>query len=347
MAQPRRMIGSNQTRGLRLVASYPVAADNLQFLVDLPRGPHIEAVILRISGTINNTVAFTTARSNSPFYMFRRIDWMLNSNVTLDSLSGQQAVQLMGLTRRQLPSGVTPAVGVGATTFEGVVILDRALQDMVRPKDSMLKTDIGVSNNQLRIQLGALANMFTGAGTSTYTSVTLEVGVVDYQEARDDSGNTPSPLFYVKRNGIFSPTMAIGNGQQIRLNTGNRLRIVSFRALDGTTLEPNTSGAIGATGPAAYVSRVRVQRAGDTRVDMPLNLYTRFAQTVYGPTAPAGGVANPGQMAIDFANSGALGARYSEFWPIPSSADTYLLVDIVASTVLELATLEGVDLPQG
>jgi hypothetical protein len=337
-----KQVQSNQTRGYRLVASLPVVADNAQFNIDIPRGPHIESCFVRISGTINNTVAFTTARAGAPLYMLRRADWVLNSNVTLDSVSGQQAHQLATLTRRNLPPLVSPAVGIGATSFEAYFYLDRAMMDGVRPKDSLLKTDVGVSNNQLRLQLGALANMFTGAGTSTYTSVTLEVSITDYQESRDDAGNTPSPLFYLKRNGVFSPTLAAGNGQQIKINTGNRLRIISFRALDGTTLEPNATGGPGAVGPAAFVSRIRLQRAGDTRVDMPLNLLTRQLQGAVGATG-----LTTGQVAIDFANNGQLGMKYSEFWPIPSSADTYLLVDVVASTVLEIATLEGVDLPQG
>jgi hypothetical protein len=36
--------------------------------------------------------------------------------------------------------------------------------------------------------------------------------------------------------------------------------------------------------------------------------------------------------------------RYSEFWPIPSSADTFLLVDTSGPCVLEISTIEGVDL---
>jgi hypothetical protein len=341
----QRKIPSNQTRGMRLVTIVPITQDNQQVTVDLPRGPHIESVALRVSGTINNSVAFTTSRNQAPYYIFRRIDWVLNSNVTLDSVSGLQALQLMALHRRNLPQSNVAAVGTGNQTMEAVVILDRAIMDMVKPKDSYLKTDVGVSNNQLRIQMGAIANMYTGAGTGTYVSVNLEVWVADYQEARDQNGDTPYPSWYAKRNGIFSPTLAAGNGQQIKINTGNRLRTLSFRAIDGVTLEPNNSTGIGATGPAAYVSRLRVQRAGDTRIDMTQNAGLRFMQTCVGASNAAIGFSLLGQAWVDFANIGQLsGCRYSEFWPIPSSADTYMLVDVVASTVLEIATLEGVDL---
>lgn len=343
MASQRRTIQSNQTRGYRLVSSLPVTADNSQFQVDLPRGPHLESCFVRISGTINVTVAFATARSNAPLQMLRRLDWVLNSNVTLDSVSGQQAGQCERVTRRSPGTNITPAVGVGATSFDATIALDRAIMDMARPKDSLLKTDVGVSNNQLRIQLGALADMFTGAGTATYTAVTLEVWVTDYQEARDANGNTPMPLWYAKRNGFNSPVLAAGNGQQIRINTGNRLRFISFRALASATLEPDLTGATAVNGGvAAFVSRVKVQRAGDTRVDMTINA---FARSVFKSVSSFSLAA--GQLVVDFANNGQMsGTKYSEFWPIPSSADTFLLVDVVASTVLELVTLEGVDLPQ-
>ena len=322
-------IKSNQTRGFRLINTFAVTQDNQQITVDLPRGPHIEAAIVRISGTINVGVAFAGgARVNGSTYMLRRGDWVLNSNVTLDSVSGPQLFQLH-VTRRAFPTGLNAGAGAGAQTFDNTFIFDRAIMDMMRPKDSMLKTDVGVSNNQLRLQLGQLADMFLpGAGSATYTSVTCTVSVIDYQEARGSDGNTPSPLWYAKRNGLRQALPAAGNGQQIKLNTGNRLRIVSMRVLDGVTAEPNL----------ALMTRVRIQRAGDTRCDMLVAEQRKLNESVYGV------LPFQGQVIIDFANTGPLGCRYSEFWPIPSSADTYLLVDTTASSIIELATLEGVDL---
>lgn len=327
----RKFISSNQTRGLRQIGTYQVTQDNQQILVDLPRGPHIETAVIRVSGTATITVAGTAVRNAAAALYLRRVDWVINSNVTLDSLSGSQVTQLMGLTRRQLPTNLNPAgFGISAQPFEATFILDRALMDMVRPKDSMLKTDVGVSNNQLRIQMGALTDMFTGTPTITYAAgVTVTVFVVDYQEMRDADGNTPSPSWYVKRNGLQQAFSAAGNGQQLKLNTGNRLRAVSVRVLDATTREPNS----------ALMTRVRLQRAGDTRVDMLVNDLIRENQAQYGVALMTG------QVVIDLANPGYLsGVRYSEFWPIPSSADTFLLIDTSAAALLDVATLEGVDL---
>ena len=325
-----KLIRSNQTRGIRLIRTINVTQDNQQETVDLPRGPHIEWCMVRVAGTINVTTAFTATRSNGNYAILSRADWILNSNVTLDSVSGFQILQSY-ITRRNPPTFTTPGFGLGAQTFDTTYILDRALMDMRRPKDSMLKTDVGVSNNQLRLQFGKLADMFTGAGVAAYTAVTATVTIGDYQEAKDDSGDTPQPLYYIKRNGSRVPLPIAGNGQQVKINTGNRLRFISVRILDGVTFEPNT----------ALVSRLRVQRAGDTRVDVTVAELLKLNQATYGYILTT---QCPGQVIVDFANAGQLsGVMYSEFWPIPSSADTFLLVDTTASTVLEISTLEGVD----
>lgn len=324
-----KSIASNQTRGFRLVGTYPITQDNQQLLVDIPRGPHIESCVIRIRGTINVTTIFTTVRNLSSYLFMRNVQWVLNSNVTLDSVSGAQLRQLY-VTRRQQPVATAPSAALGATTFEASFILDRALMDMVRPKDSMLKTDVGISNNQLRIQLGALADMYTGAGVATYTNVSASVYLTDYQEVRTN-GQTPAPMFYVKRNGQRQSLPSAGNGQQVKLNTGNRLRMISLQQLIAATGEPDLTYTL--------VNRFRVQRAGDTRVDMSVLDLLSLNSSTYG--IPMAG----GQSVIDFANTGQIsGVRYSEFWPIPSSADTYLLVDTTAASILDIATIEGVDL---
>jgi len=324
-----KFVASNQTRGKRFIGSYPLTQDGQQITVDIPRGPHIESVLVRVAGSANITTTFASVRSNAVYRFLRKADWVQNSNATLDSVSGTQLAQLY-FTRRNLPLQTVPAgFGISVQPFEASYIFDRSLQDMMRPKDSMQKTDFGLSNNQMRLQFGNLSDMFTGAGVASYTNVTASVSVIDYQEAQDENGNTPSPNFYVKRNGFQVAIAAAANGQQVKLSTGNRLRAVSIRVLDATTLEPNI----------ALLSRVRVKRAGDTRVDMPTTDLLRMNQADYGIALLTG------QVVVDFAYDGALtGVFYSEFWPIPTSADTFLEVDTTAACVLEIATLEGVDL---
>jgi len=327
-----KMIPSNQVRGYRRVGSFPITADGQVLQVDLPRGPHIEAVMLRVSGTFNVGTLYTTVLELAPTQLFRRIDWVINGNVTLDSISGLMAY--INPFRRQLPTLTPPAsAAVGAKTIDGVVFLDRAMMDGARFKDSLLKTDFGVTTNQLRVQMGNLSDLFTGAGVATYTAISVEVWVCDYQEARDDAGNTPSPLYYLKRSQQDYTLVSSNANFQIRLSTGNRLRAIVARIADA---------GVGVTTLAGVINNVRLARGGDTRVDTPAVIQRFMNQTAYGIALPNG------TFIIDLANEGQLnGARYSEFWPIPSTADTYLTLDVTgaATRALQLYTLEGVDLP--
>lgn len=333
MAMNGKKISSNQVRGFRRVALVPLTADGQVIQVDLPRGPAIEAVMVRLSGTFNVTTLYTAVLELAPLQLVQRVDWLINGNVTLDSISGLMAY--INPFRRQLAPLTPPATAaVGLKTVDGVFFLDRALMDGARPKDSLLKTDFGVTTNQLRIQLGTLSSMFTGAGVSAYTgSLQLEVWVCDYQEARDANGNTPSPLYYLKRSEQSYPITANNANFQIRLSTGNRLRAITARVADAGTGVVALGGAVGS---------IRLARGGDTRVDTPAIVQQFMNRTAYGIAIPNG------TFIIDLANEGQLnGARYSEFWPIPSTADTYLTLDVVtaANRVLTLATFEGVDLP--
>ena len=327
-------IKSNQVRGLRLITSVPVLADNSQFTIDIPRGPAVETVGIHLFGTISLSVTGTATRNAAAYRMLSKCDFVLNSNVTFDSISGQQLAALY-FTRRNLPLITNPAFGVGATSFDVTFLFDRVGLDMVRPKDCVLKTDVGVANLQLRIQLGALSSMYTGAPTYTYTTVTMEVFVIDYQEQKAADGTTPTPKFYLKRTG---QTQAIGGAStqnQYKLNTGNRLRAVSVRTLVPATGEPSTAAA-------PLMTRFGIKRAGDQRVDISASALAVLNSSQYD--ASASGLMT-GQYVWDFANVGQTnGSRYSEFWPIPSSADTFLVIDVNAATTLDIAVMEGVDL---
>lgn len=326
-----QFIPSNQTRGMRLVNSTLINQDNQQVNIDLPRGPHIESCIVRVAGSFAIGTLFAGGVRNGAAYKFLKSgQWVLNSNVTMDSVSGIQLAQTY-VTRRNIPLLSNPAAAtVGAQSFDVSFIFDRALMDMMRSKDSMLKTDTGVSNNQMRLQLGALSDMFGfGAGAATYTNVVCTTTILDYQEQKGANGDTPKPAFYIKRNGSTTTLASAGAGQQIKINTGNRLRSVSFIVRDATTGEPNP----------ALISRVRIARAGDTRIDTLSTELQRLNQAAYGQALLTG------QFVWDFAYTGQLaGVRYSEFWPIPSSADTYLYLDVVGPCIIDMATIEGVDL---
>ena len=338
-------IPSNQIRGYRKVFTQGITADNFSAQVDLPRGPALEAAIVIVSGTFSIGTAYTSTRVAGAAKYVTRVDWVLNGNITLDSMTG------FGFYAADLAFGhgetpiVNPGFSTGAQSFTAVIPMFRVLADMARPKDSVLKTDSNITTNQLRVQLGTLAQMFVGAGgTNTYTSVVLNVYVVDYQETPDANGNTPIPLYYWKRTEQLLSTQSTGTGLPFRINTGNRLRGLVLIPQDNTNSEPVNYGT--------NITRVRVVRSGDTRYDLDtagfaaISSYANPSSGIGAQTDATTGFGALGAIVIDFANSASLfkTTKYSECWPVPSNSDVQLQLDVAAIGSVRMLTIEGVDL---
>ncbi len=332
-------IPSNQVRGFRLIDQRAIISDNSQFNIDLPRGPAIERCILDVRGTINITVAFTANRTLAPVQFFKRLDWVLNGNITLHSVSGIGA-WLSNAVMNRAPMLLTPAasVGIGTPTVQATISLDRISPDMFRPKDSVLKTDEGVTQNQLRVTMGAISDTMTGAGTANYlggTVLTVTTFTQDYQEAPDANGRTPDPLYYWKFSEQQAVFAATGNNQITRISTGNRLRMLIIRQ------------EVAGDGSDANVNFCRLIRGGDTRISVPVNVLQALNQMsnlggIPGTTRPAG------MYVLDLGNPGMWAARYSEAWPLPSNADVQMVSDIAtANLTLRIVQIEGVDLQRG
>lgn len=341
MAQRLARIPSNQVRGWRRVASQSITADNQQITFDLPRGAAQEAVKIDLTMSFTLGAGFTAVRQLAPLQYFRNLQWVVNGNVTLDNVSGIGAYLSQWSGSKIQPLIAPPsAAGAGAQTARVSIGLYRTLSDMVRPKDALLKTDENVTQNQLRVTFGTIADMFTGTGTTTYTSVVATVWVQDYQESPDpNTGRTPVPSWYVKRTEQVV-TIASGTGQQFRLNTGNRLRSVILRVENA------------GEGSDTLLTNVRVQRSGDTRVDLPYAALVGQLRDVFGanivPTQFGGTQGMTGVVGIDFANQGNnLTARYSEFWPVPANSDAQIVFDGSGAAQVRLITLEGVDIVTG
>jgi hypothetical protein len=334
-------IPSNQIRGYRKVYTQGLAADNQSIQVDLPRGPAIEAAFVVVTGSINITAAGTAVRADAANKYVTRVDHVLNGNITLDAMTGYG----YGVFDKWIQHGETPIVNpttfnTGANSFQSVIPVSRVLSDMARPKDAVLKTDASVTLNQLRIQFGTLAGMFVGAPTVAYTSVSFSVYSIDYQETPDANGNTPVPLYYWKKTEQLLSLQSTGTGLPFRVNTGNRLRALILVPQDNVNSEP--------TVPGTQISRVRVVRSGDTRVDLDTPGFSVFS-TYSNPASGIGAQNDVGgtePIVIDFANHLGLfrTTKYSELWPVPSNSDVQLQLDVAAIGTARLITLEGVDL---
>jgi len=334
-------IPSNQIRGYRKVYTQGLAQDNQSIQVDLPRGPAIEAAFIVVTGSFSLTTAGTAVRADAANKYVTRVDHVLNGNVTLDSMTGYG----FGVFDKWMNHGETPILNptgfaTGAYTFQSVIPVSRILSDMARPKDSVLKTDASVTTNQLRIQFGTLAGMFVGSAVATYTSVSFSVYSIDYQETPDANGNTPVPLYYWKKTEQLLSLQSTGTGLPFRINTGNRLRSLILIPQDNTNSEP--------TVPGTQISRVRVVRSGDTRVDLDTAGFSVFS-TYSNPASGIGAQNDVGgtePIVIDFANHLGLfrNTKYSELWPVPSNSDVQLQLDVAAIGSTRMLTLEGVDM---
>lgn len=338
-------IPSNQIRGYRKVYTQGVTADNLSVQIDLPRGPALEGAIVVVSGSFNLGTAGTGVRVAGATKYVTRIDWVLNGNITLDSMTGfGYYIADLAFGHGETPI-VNPTNTTGAQTFTAVIPLFRVLADMARPKDSVLKTDSNVTTNQLRVQLGQLVSMYYG-GTpaATYTSVSINVYVVDYQETPDANGNTPIPLYYWKRTEQLLSTQSTGTGLPFRINTGNRLRGLVLVPQDNTNSEPVSYGT--------NITRVRVVRSGDTRIDLDtagfaaISSYANPSSGIGAQSDATTGFGALGATVIDFANSASLfkTTKYSECWPVPSNSDVQLQLDVATIGSVRMITVEGVDL---
>jgi hypothetical protein len=337
-------IVSNQVRGLRQITQIALVGDNTQQNVDLPRGPAIESALIQVTGSIQVTTGFTSVLPQAPIQMIKRVDWVINGSLVLDSVA-PQLVQANWM-RHNLTVLTPPSAASNATyPISLMVFYDRAMTDGVRPKDSLLKTDVGMSSNQLRIQMGALQDMFVGVGTgvANYSpGVTLTVAVKDYQEARNGAGQTPTPAFYLKRTQITLPTPATNPSQQQKLSTGNRLRAILFRPNVGSATQ--TYGTTSAT----PLTNIQLTRAGDQRANISFAALQQSNAAEF-PVNFNATAAYTGFAVLDLAANGSLGGiRYSEFWPIPSTADTFLTLSVVGGTYngIDMMVLEGVDLVQ-
>jgi hypothetical protein len=330
-------IKSNQIRGFRRIYTSAILQDNQQFQIDVPRGAAIESAIIELVGSANITAAFTSVRSAGAAKYLRRVDWVANGNITLDSVSGYGAFLCAQYIRKAQIPITNPTVGIGTPAFRACIPLDRVFSDHARPKDSLLKTDENMTSLQLRVQVGALSDMFVvGTGAANYSgqTVTINVWVQDYQETPDANGRTPIPLYYRKTTEQLLQFTGSGSSIPFRINTGNRLRGVLLVPQDNTNSEPSV----------ALVTRARIIRSGDTRFDLAQFDLQALGVLAYDLNAADSSLQST--VWIDFANPDARqgNVKYSEFWPVPSNADVQLQLDVSAAGSCRMIMVEGVDL---
>jgi hypothetical protein len=233
-----------QYRIQRKVASMPITANG--FLTqDLPRAYDYEALMLRISASLQVTVLATSVRAEAPCQLVPRVEVISNGKNNEFSAPFWFA-SLGNVTRYLTASGAratTPPSGVAVATYatEAIGVIDFMNHDGERPKDSNLRTS-RLDLFQLRLTYGAAGDAFVG-GTVAYSgSPVVDVFTQELVELPDAQGNYSTP-FAKKKVSYQEIALTSSNAnQEIRLPAGNLIRSVMMR-FDGSTTagEPSTA----------------------------------------------------------------------------------------------------------
>lgn len=294
-----------------------VTAEGQVVTFDVPRQLDIETLWLVLTGTINTTVAWATVKTQTLWGLIRRVEFILNGQTVVEMAGGYELAAICLGLGRNLPRTSadnisTPVVGVAATAFNVALPIDRAMLDMVRPKDTNLATR-DLSTCQIRVTIGQFSDVFTGAGTSAFVTTTLRLSAESLQEYPDKAGQITVPPYLLKRVQQDVPIVASNTNLMVKLPIGNIMRRVNFFQ--------RTSGDL----TAALINSVQLVRGSDIR-------YNRQAAEMAADMATlAGGNRFTGHTCADFARRGSRLGKVNDCWPLSGAADTYAILDVTTS----------------
>lgn len=221
----------SQFRIMRQVQQVPFVA-NQQIQLDIPRNYDINALFVRVYGTIQLTVGATAVKANAPSQLIERIDLFADGNKTFVQTAGIFAA-IANSPRRYAQNMTAPLNTVATHTVDVTYFLDRANMDGVRPKDSTLHTQYPyMSLLTLRLTTGEAADCFDmTAGTIGTVSLTIEVFVDETVELN------PVDRFegrFIRRLSYQELTVSAANSAaQIQLPVGSNIRCLRFFQTDG------------------------------------------------------------------------------------------------------------------
>jgi hypothetical protein len=299
-------------------------ADNGRVTFDLPRDYDLETLHIRVTGTAAVTTTYTAVRAEAPTQIAKFVSLKANGTDLLDGLPGVIAHRC-GVFRRGQLAPLTPPAGFGVAnhTFEANLVLDRAVIDGMRPKDGNFPSR-GLSTFQLELQMGACGDLFTGAGVGTITGGTVEIYVVQTQEMVV-GGKISLPRVVTKRTHIDIPFPATNANYQQRLNTGNLLRGLIFRATNAG--EPSN----------AVLNNVKIQQGNTVIIDLPYAALRAQNAADYDVTTIPTGIA-----IVDFMSAGGPYGKLSDCLDLRGGEEIWAYLDVTggANNAVSISTLE-------
>lgn len=272
--------------------------------IDLPIGLMAESIQLYFQGTITNTVAWAGVRSEGIAKLIKRVQIMINGE-TIHELSGE-ALTHGNFARKGGVIKANPLPAVGVQNVEVVGFLDMAAIAHFNPKDSILNTR-GARMFQLRIVWGQLADVFTGAGTST-AALTLSALVRQTKEFGDEFGYVKEPE--VRRLTRFTE-------RPYTSSTVDRFQLDPNVMYRGLVLRCESGGELS----TAVLNNVRVMVGSEIPFDAPAPMIVDMNLHDNEFSLP------PGYYFIDFAPAAGGMPKMSDFLDLYGHSDAYLVLD--------------------
>lgn len=313
---------AKQYRVLRKVASVPIVAGGFA-TVDLPRDYDYETIFMRITGSLNVTVAATSVRAEAPVQLVPRIEIIADGKNNLYSAPFWFA-SLANFGRMLTSNGgraVTPPSGVAIATYavEAIGAVDFMTQDSVRPKDSNFRSS-GLSLFQARLTFGNPGDAFVGGTVSFSGSPQVEIFTQQLIEAPDANGVITTPVM-LKKVSYQELALASSNAnQEIRLPAGNLIRNVVVRTDGSTTAgEPST----------AVLNNAQLTAGVDVRLNLGGAQVRAKNNADYGPVFS-------GYYILDMTSKGDAQVNLTDLWDVSGSAEPKLVLDVTGGANVKM-----------
>lgn len=323
---------SKQFRIQRKVASPAIVAGGF-VTVDLPRGYDYEAVLFRISASLNVTVAATSVRAESPCQLVPRVEIIADGKNTVFSAP----FWFTSLGNVQRPIGetgaraTTPPSGVAIATYavEAIGIVDLATIDGMRPKDSNFRS-YGLSLLQARLTFGQPGDAFVGGTVAFSGAPVVDVFTAELVEEMTAPGKFATDPVAIRKVSFQEQAFAASNANaEMRLPAGNLIRSALVR----------TEGGVTAGEPSLQLNNLSLVNGVDVRINLS------GAQLRAKNNADFGQV-QTGYYVGDVLARGGSPVALSELWDVSSAAEPKAVLDITgaASVKAQVVTTEYIPL---
>lgn len=306
----------NPTRYNKIFDTRPFKLGGMD-TIDLPRGLDTESIHFYLYGSIQNTAAWATVKSEGLANLIRKVEILRNGQSIAETpgtiLTHGNFVRHGGVIK------INPGVAIG--TFAGVEVvgyLDFANIAGLRPKDTNLETKEAISY-QARITWGVATDLFTGAGASVF-NLTFATSVRSNKDREDANGYKERPEFLKLHRFMERPYLA---------NTVDRIALTPNMLHKALVLRAESGGDLS----AAIINNIRVEVGSEVVFDLPAAVVVDENLHDNGWALPAG------YYVVDFAPSPSGLSKISDYLNLNGRNDAFLVLDVVGGATNKVQIL--------